>query len=77
MTNLSDFDFGTHSYVGNLPCGCGCSIVRDSPAYVKDTAKDVAAMIKRGLNVTRMPSALTIHTRNGRRETRQRIRRNK
>lgn len=45
---------GTHSYVGSLPCGCGCSIVCDWPEHSKDTAKDVADMISRGLHVQRL-----------------------
>lgn len=45
---------GTHCYVGQLACGCGVSLVRDMPQFKKNTAKDVADMVKRGLNVTRL-----------------------
>jgi hypothetical protein len=48
------FDMGTHCYVGQLACGCGCAIVRDMPDYKKDTAKSVAQMVREGLQVTRL-----------------------
>lgn len=56
MATLFELEFGTHCYVGTLTCGCGTSIVRDMPGALKDTAKDVADMIKRGLLVTRLPN---------------------
>jgi hypothetical protein len=57
MEKLADLDFGTHCYVGALPCGCGVAIARDVPAYKKHTAKDVAEMIGNGLVVQRLPHA--------------------
>lgn len=48
-------NYGTHNYVGCLPCGCGVAIVADMPDYTKDTAKDVAKMIEHGYEVQRLP----------------------
>lgn len=41
-------------YVGIKACGCIVAVVVDRPEWVKDTAKDVAAFIMRGLTVERM-----------------------
>lgn len=53
--SLNAIDTGTHCYVGTLACGCGVALVRDMPDYKRDTAKDVADMIKHGYSVTRLP----------------------
>lgn len=48
---------GTHAFVGSLRCGCGVAFVCEEPDFPKDTAKDVAGMIKRGLVVQRFDHA--------------------
>jgi hypothetical protein len=50
----------THSYVGQLPCGCGVALVIDDPDHPKDTAKDVAEFIAQGHVVQRMEHAAAV-----------------
>ncbi len=48
-------NLGTHCYVGSMACGCGVALVRDMPEYPKDTAADVAGLIRSGYTVQRLP----------------------
>jgi hypothetical protein len=43
----------TPSYVGFKPCGCCVAAVVDDGKYPEDTAKSVAAFIRKGLKVKR------------------------
>lgn len=43
-------------YVGASRCGCIVAALVDDPKYRKETAKDVAAMIRDGCTVTRIPN---------------------
>ena len=43
----------THVYIGTLPCGCHVAAAVDVIDNKKETARDVAEMIKNGYAVTR------------------------
>ena len=45
----------THDYIGLRDCGCCVAVSADMPGWEKDTAKDIAAMIRGGLKVYRIP----------------------
>ena len=45
------------SYIALRPCGCFCCVVVDDPARARETAKDVADWIRRGLTVRRVTTA--------------------
>ena len=47
-------DVGTHNYIGTWPCGCILAVICDVPGQSKQTAKDVAELIKGGASVTRV-----------------------
>ena len=50
---MSEFNIGTHSYIGFASCGCARALAHDVPGMEKDTAREVAGYIKSGLVVER------------------------
>lgn len=44
----------TFSYVGRENCGCITFAMIDDPAYAKETAREVAKVIRSGRLITRM-----------------------
>jgi len=41
-------------YIGRKPCGCCTAVISDLAGFEKDTAKDVAAVIKSGRAIERV-----------------------